>query len=95
MQRRASVLQYVKTPFGRWQWEPIPENRRTGSCVWSKVKSNHLYIVWREERRRHYQKAGSAPSEALEAKRRKELELAGRALLQGRGSLPTAAEESG
>ena len=88
MHRRVNLLQYVKTPIGRWQWEPIPKNRRTGSHVWSKAKSNNFYIVWREEKRRHYQKAGSTPSEALEAKRRKEFELAGRAVLQEGKQIP-------
>jgi integrase len=88
MHRRVNVLQYVKTPIGRWQWEPIPRNRRTGSFVWSKAKSDRFYIVWREEKRRHYQKAGSTPSEALEAKRRKEFELAGRAVLQDGKQIP-------
>jgi integrase len=88
MHRRVNILQYVRTPFGRWQWEPIPKNRRTGSYVWSKAKSNHFYIVWREEKRRHYQKAGSTPSDALEAKRRKEFELAGRAVLQDGKQIP-------
>jgi len=88
MHRRVNILQYVKTPFGRWQWEPIPKNRRTGSYIWSKARSNHFYIVWREEKRRRYQKAGSTPSEALEAKRRKEFELAGRAVLQVGKPLP-------
>jgi hypothetical protein len=86
--RRVNILQYVRTPFGRWQWEPIPKNRRTGSYVWSKAKSNHFYIVWRKEKRRHYQKAGSTPSDALEAKRRKEFELAGRAVLQDGKQIP-------
>jgi hypothetical protein len=55
MHRRVNILQYVKTPIGRWQWEPIPKNRRTGSYLWSKAKSNQFYVVWREEKRRHYQ----------------------------------------
>lgn len=88
MHRRVNILQYVKPPFGRWQWEPISKNRRTGSYVLSKAKSNHFYIVWREEKRRRYQKAGSTPSEALEAKRRKEFELAGRAVLQEGKQIP-------
>ena len=88
MHRRVNILQYVKTPFGRWQWEPIPKNRRTESYVWAKAKSNHFYIVWREEKQRHYQKAGGTPSEALEAKRRKEFELAGRAVLQEGKQIP-------
>lgn len=88
MHRRVNVLQYVKTPIGRWQWEPMPRNRRTDSYVWSKAKSNHFYIVWREEKRRHYQKAGSTPAEALEAKRKKEFELAGRAMLQNGKPIP-------
>ncbi len=48
--RRLNILQYVNTPFGPWQWEPIPKNRRTGSYVGPKAKSDHFYIVWREER---------------------------------------------
>lgn len=88
MHRRVNILQYVKTPFGRWQWEPIPKNRRTGNLIWSKAKSDQLYIVWREDKRRHYQKAGHTPSEALEAKRRKEFELAGRAVLQDGKQIP-------
>jgi integrase len=88
MHRRVNILQYVKTPIGRWQWEPIPKNRRTGSYLWSKAKSNQFYVVWREEKRRHYLKAGSTPSEALEAKRRKEFELAGRAILNGAKQIP-------
>ena len=72
MHRRVNILQYVKIPIGRWQWEPIPENRRTGNLIWSRIKSDMLYIVWREDKRRNFQKAGHTPSEALEAKRRKE-----------------------
>ena len=45
MHRRVNILQYVKTPFGRWQWEPMPRNRRTRSYIWSKAKSTHFYIV--------------------------------------------------
>ncbi len=44
--------------------------------------------MWRETKRRHYQKAGSTPSEAIEAKRRKEFELAGRAVLQDGKPIP-------
>ena len=88
MHRRVNILQYLKTPIGRWQWEPIPKNRRTGSYLWSSTKSNHFYIVWREQKRRHYMKAGSTPAEALEAKRRKEFELAGRAVLQDGNPIP-------
>ena len=82
MHRRVNILQYVKTASGPWQWAPIPKNPRTGKYVWSKAQSNNFYIVWREQKRRHYQKAGSTPSAALEAKRRKEFELAGRAVLE-------------
>ena len=81
MHRRVNILQYVKTPIGRWQWAPMPKNRRTGNYLWAKAKSNHFYIVWREYNRRHYQKAGSTPATVLEAQRKKEFELAGRAVL--------------
>jgi hypothetical protein len=55
-----------------------PQESPAGSYIWSKAKSHHLCILWREEKRRHYQKAGSTPSGALEAKRRKEFRLTGR-----------------
>jgi integrase len=74
-------LQYASQPSGAWQWEPIPRNPRSGAYLWSKAKSEHFYIVWREETRRRYEKAGSTPAQALEAKRRKEFELAGQAVL--------------
>jgi integrase/recombinase XerC len=82
MHRRVNILQYVKTAAGKWQWEPIPKNRRTGNYVWSKVKGDNFYVVWREHKKRRYEKAGSTPAAALEAKRRKEFELAGRAVLE-------------
>ena len=81
MHRRVNILQYLKTPSGRWQWAPIPKTSRTGNYIWSKAQTNNFYIIWREQKRRRYQKAGRTPSEALEAKRRKEFELAGRAVL--------------
>ena len=88
----SNILQYVKTPAGKWQWEPIPRNRRTGSYVWSKVKNNNFHIVWREHKKRRYEKAGSTPSAVLEAKRRKEFELAGRAVLEQGKSAPKPKE---
>jgi hypothetical protein len=47
MHRRVNILQYDKTSSGRWQWAPIPKNRRTGAYLWSKAKSYHFYTVWR------------------------------------------------
>jgi hypothetical protein len=88
MHGRGNILQYVKSPFGRWQWEPISKNHRTGNLIWSKARSDQSYIVWREKQRRHYQKVGHTPSEALKVKRRKEFELAGRAVLQDRKPIP-------
>ena len=88
MHRRVNILQYLKTSTGRWQWAPIPKNSRTGNYIWSEAQTNNFYIVWREQNRRRYQKAGRTPSEALDAKRRKEFELASRAVL-GRDK-PTA-----
>ena len=73
-----NILHYVNQPSGRWQRAPIPRNRRTGAYVWAKAASKNFCIVWREQNRRRYEKAGSIPAEALEAKRRKEFELLGR-----------------
>lgn len=95
MHRRVNILQYVKNPPGRWQWAPIPKNRRTGNYVWARAKSNHFYIVWRQENRRHYQKAGTTPAEALEAQRKKEFELAGRAVLGQGGKISKPPDQSG
>lgn len=53
---------------------PIPKNGKNNAYLWNKLQSSHLYINWREGSGRRYQKAGSTPSEALEAKRRKEFE---------------------
>ncbi len=92
--RRVNILQYVKTPWGKWRWEPIPKNSRTGNYVWSKAKSAHFYLVWRQNKQRRYEKAGSTPSKALEAKRKKEFELAGRAVLD-RGAKFTKPSENG
>ena len=92
MHRRVNILQYVKTPSSRWQWAPIPKNARTGNYIWAKTKSNHFYIVWREQNRRHYQKAGTTPAEALEAQRRKGFELAGRAMLEQGKKIPKPQE---
>ena len=91
MHRRVTILKYAKNSSGRWQWAPIPKNRRTGYYLWSKTKSNLFYIAWRERGRRRYAKAGNTPSEAIEARRKKEFELLGRAVHgQGR-SFPRAA----
>ena len=94
MHRHVNILQYVKMPSGRWQWEPLPRNRRSGSYVWAKAKSNHFYLVWREQNRRHYQKAGSTPAAAMEAQKRKEFELAGRAVLARGGKISKPKSEA-
>ena len=94
MHRRVNILQYVKSPIGRWQWAPISKNHRTVNYLWAKAKSNHFYIVWREHNRRHYQKAGSTPASVLEAQRKKEFELAGRAVL-AQGKKIIAPSETG
>jgi hypothetical protein len=83
--QRVNIPQYVKQPSGRWQWAPIPRNRRTGAYVWAKALSTNFCIVWREQNRRRYEKAGSTLAEALEAKRRKEFELLGRAAAGEKG----------
>jgi hypothetical protein len=79
MHRRVNILQYVKTSSGRWQWAPIPKNRRTGAYLWSRAITSTLSGA---HKRRRYEKAGTTPSEALEARRRKEFELMGRAVLE-------------
>jgi integrase/recombinase XerD len=92
MHRCVNILQYVKTESGRWNWEPLPRNSRTNKYVWSKTKSSQFYLVWRENRRRRYEKAGSTPTKVLEAQRKKEFELAGRAVLEHGRPIPKPQE---
>ena len=89
MHRKVNILQYVKTG-SKWTWMPIPKNGKNNGYLWNTLQSQHLYITWREQNHRHYQKAGSTPSEALEAKRRKEYELAGKAVLEHGWKAPKA-----
>lgn len=91
MHRKVNILQYVKTG-AKWTWMPIPKNGEQNGYLWNALQSTHLYISWREYNGRRYQKAGSTPSEALEAKRRKEYELAGRAVLENGWKIPKAKE---
>jgi hypothetical protein len=89
--RKVNILQYVKTG-SKWTWMPIPKNGRDNGYLWNKLQSQHLYLTWREHNGRRYQKAGSTPSEALEAKRRKEYELAGKVVLENGWKTPNPAE---
>jgi integrase len=88
---RVNILQYVRTG-ARWNWKPIP--KRNGAYLWAQAEGSRFYMVWREADRKRCEKAGDTPAEALEAKRRKEFELAGRAVLE-RGRRIVKARENG
>ena len=82
----------MRTESG-WTWKPVPKNGN-GAYLWSKAESDHFYLVWREQDRKHYEKAGTTPAEVLEAEKRKEYELAGRGVLE-RGWKAAKATKSG
>src|SRR5437868_6274248 len=69
---RVNILKRVKTLAG---WTRIPLLRNpSGRLMWD-ARPGHYYIEWRENGRRLRAAAGRTPSDALEAQKRKRLEL--------------------
>lgn len=72
---RVNLLRQVKTETG-WQNTGLERDER-GRIKWP--SRGRFLIEWRESGRRRREAAGETPSEALEAQRRKRLELEARA----------------
>ncbi len=69
---RVNIIKQVKTPAG---WKNISLDRDArGRIKWSSAKGRYL-TEWRVNGQRKRQAAGTTPAEALEAQRRKRLEL--------------------
>jgi hypothetical protein len=71
------LLKKVKTQDGRWQFVTV---RRAGSrYIWD-PRPGRYFLEWWDGGRRFREVAGTSPSEAIEAQRRKGHELLGRLL---------------
>jgi integrase/recombinase XerD len=76
----------------RWNFIPVRKTPK-GKFIWDNEEGGVYYIEWYEDGRRRRQRAGIRPTEVLEARRRKALELKGRAVEKGRSVRPESATE--
>ena len=86
-----NLLLYARTDAG-WKFRPVRKTPR-GKFIWDRAASGAYYIEWYEDRKRKRERAGIYPAEVLEARRRKVLELKGRAAEQGRTIRPENDDE--
>ena len=66
-----------------WRFQPVRKTPQ-GKFVWDRAENGVYYLEWYEDGKRRRASAGTRPAEVLEARRRKILELKGRAIEQGR-----------
>jgi integrase len=86
-----NVLHRVRTDNG-WVRIPVRKTPR-GKYVWDTSTPGVYYLEWYEDGRRKRERAGVRPAEVLEARRRKILELKGRASELGRRVTPSLGDE--
>jgi integrase/recombinase XerD len=82
-----NLLLYARGEDG-WKFQPVRKTPH-GKFVWDRSEAGVYYLEWYEDRKRRRERAGTRPAEVLEARRRKVLELKGRAAEQGRAVAPT------
>lgn len=70
----------------------MPKTPR-GKFVWDRTPGGVYYLEWYEAKKRKRERAGITPSEVLESRRRKILELKGSATERGRVVAPTLPDE--
>src|SRR5512138_3756451 len=88
-----NLLLYARGEDG-WKFSPVRKTAR-GKFVWDRPTQGVYYLEWYEDGKRRRVTAGSTPAEVLESRRRKILELKGRAAEQGRTIAPgTTGEET-
>src|SRR5713226_9058116 len=86
-----NVLRRVRTEKG---WVRVPVRRTPrGKYVWDTSTPGTYYLEWYEDGKRRRKPAGIRPADVLEARRRKILELKGKATEQGRTVAPGAGDE--
>jgi integrase/recombinase XerD len=88
---KVNLLLYARVDSS-WKFRPVRKTSR-GKFVWDRGENGAYYLEWYEDRKRRRARAGTRPAEVLEARRRKILELKGRATEQGRIVAPTLPEE--
>jgi integrase len=87
-----NVLYRVRTEAG-WVRFPVRKTPQ-GKFVWDGSQKGVYYLEWYEDGKRRRATAGTTPAEVLAARRRKILELKGRAIEQGRIVRPVSDEET-
>jgi hypothetical protein len=88
---KVNLLLYARAD-SNWKFQPVRKTSQ-GKFVWDRSENGTYYLEWYEDRKRRRARAGTRPAEVLEARRRKILELKGRATEQGRIVAPTLPEE--
>src|SRR5207248_6341614 len=82
-----NVLLRVRRDNG---WVRIPVRKTAqGKFLWDNSENGIYYLEWYEDKRRRRERAGIRPAEVVEARRRKILELKGRAIEKGRTVAPS------
>ena len=81
-EKAVRLIKKVRLEAGRWQFVTVP--RSGNRYVWD-PRPGTYFLEWWEGKQRKREAAGVAPSEALEALRRKRLELAGALALGQQG----------
>lgn len=89
---KVNVLVYERTDDG-WKFRPVRKTPK-GKLIWDKSDGGLYYLDWHEDGKRKRETAGVQPSEVLDARRRKILELKGRAIEKGRTVQPAVSEDS-
>ncbi len=83
------VLLFTRTDEG-WRFKPVRSTPK-GKLIWDRGDGGMYYIEWYENRTRRRQSVGTEPAQVLEARRRKILELTGKAAEGGREIQPLKA----
>jgi integrase/recombinase XerD len=77
-----NVILFARTDEG-WKFRPVRRTVR-GKFIWDREESGVYYLEWYEDGKRRRKAVGTQPAQVLEARRRKILELKGRATERGR-----------
>ena len=86
-----NLLLYTRGENG-WKFQPVRKTPR-GKFVWDRNETGAYYLEWYEDGKRKRKPAGILPAEVLEARRRKILELKGKATERGQTVAPGRSEE--
>jgi len=88
---KVNLLLYARVDSS-WKFQPVRKTPQ-GKFVWGLSENGAYYLEWYEDHKRRRARAGIRPAEVLEARRRKILELKGKATEQGRIVAPSLPEE--